>query len=65
MSLCSFGGVRFPGESISRAVWLHVHFCLSHRDAEALLFVCGVIVSYEALRQWCLKFGQQLADSGS
>jgi acyl carrier protein len=65
MSLCSFGGVRFPGERISRTVWLYVHFCLSPRDVEELLFVCGVIVSYEAIRQRCLKFGQQLADSRS
>jgi putative transposase len=50
MRLCSFGGVRFPGESISHAVWLYFHCCLSHRDVEEVLFVCGVIVSYEAIR---------------
>ena len=36
---------RFPGESISHAVWLSFRFPLSHRDVEELLFVRGVIVS--------------------
>jgi hypothetical protein len=30
-------------------------FPLSHRDVEELLFVRGVIVSYEAIRKWCRK----------
>jgi putative transposase len=29
---------------------------------EELLFVRGVIVSYEAIRKWCRKFGQQYAN---
>src|SRR2546423_1456416 len=53
---------RFPGEIISHAVWLYYRFPLSHRDVEDLLFVCGVIVSYEAIRQWCRKFGQAYAN---
>jgi putative transposase len=53
---------RFPGEIISHAVWLYFRFCLSHRDVEELLFVRGVIVSYEAIRKWCRKFGQQYAN---
>ena len=52
---------RFPGEIISHAVWLYFRFPLSHRDVEELLFVRGVIVSYEAIRKWCRKFGQQYA----
>ena len=38
---------RFPGEIIGHAVWLYFRFPLSHRDVEELLFVRGVIVSYE------------------
>jgi putative transposase len=53
---------RFPGEIISHAVWLYYRFCLSHRDVEELLFVRGVIVSYEAIRKWCRKFGQSYAN---
>ena len=37
-------------------------FPLSHRDVEELLFVRGVMVSYEAIRKWCRKFGQQFAN---
>jgi putative transposase len=53
---------RFPGEIIRHAVWLYFRFPLSHRDVEELLFVRGVIVSYEAIRKWCRKFGQQYAN---
>jgi putative transposase len=42
---------RFPAEIISHAVWLYFRFCLSYRDVEELLFVRGVIVSYEAIRK--------------
>jgi hypothetical protein len=49
---------RFPGEIISHAVWLYFRFPLSYRDVEELLFVRGVIMSYEAIRKWCWKFGQ-------
>ncbi len=53
---------RFPAEIISHGVWLYYQFCLSYRDVEELLFVRGVIVSYEAMRKWCRKFGQQYAN---
>src|SRR5262245_53231136 len=54
-------GYRFPPEIISYAVWLYPRFCLSFRDVEELLAERGVTVSYEAVRQWCLKFGQAVA----
>ena len=53
---------RFPGEIISHAVWLYYRFSLSHRDVEELLFERGIIVSYEAIRKWCRKFGQGYAN---
>jgi putative transposase len=53
---------RFPTEIISHGVWLYFRFCLSYRDVEELLFVRGLIVSYEAIRKWCRKFGQQYAN---
>ena len=52
---------RFPAEIISHAVWLYHRFCLSFRDVEELLAQRGVTVSYEAVRQWCRKFGQEFA----
>ena len=48
---------RFPPAIISHAVWLYHRFCLSFRDVEEILAERGVSVSYEAVRQWCLKFG--------
>jgi putative transposase len=53
---------RFPVEIISRGVWLYSRFCLSYRDVEEPLFARGVLVSNEAMRQWCGKFGQQYAN---
>jgi hypothetical protein len=53
---------RFPGEIFSHAVWLSCRFCLSYRDVEELLFARGVTVTYEAIRQWCRKFGQSYAN---
>jgi putative transposase len=53
---------RFPVEIISHAVWLYFRFCLSYRDVEELLFARGVIVTYEAIRKWCRKFGQPYAN---
>src|SRR5919108_1648897 len=57
-----YRGYRFPPEIISYAVWLYHRFCLSFRDVEELLAERGVTVSYEAVRQWCLKFGQAFAN---
>jgi transposase-like protein len=48
---------RFPGEIISYAVWLYYRFTLSFRDIELLLAERGVQVTYESIRQWCVKFG--------
>src|SRR5713101_6405159 len=53
---------RFPVEIISHAVWLYFRFCLSFRDVEELLLERGVVVTYEAIRNWCRKFGQQYAN---
>ena len=53
---------RFPVEIISHAVWLYFRFCLSFRDGEELLCERGVVVTYEAIRKWCRKFGQQDAN---
>ena len=49
---------RFPPDIISYAVWLYFRFNLSHRDIEDLLAQRGVIVSYESIRLWCIKFGR-------
>ena len=53
----------FPPEIISHAVWLYHRFTLSFRDVEDLLAERGIIVSYEGIRYWCLKFGPAYARS--
>jgi putative transposase len=48
---------RFPSEIVSHAIWLYHRFCLSFREVEELLAERGILVTYESVRQWCLKFG--------
>jgi putative transposase len=47
---------------ISHAVWRYFRFCRSDRDVEELLFARGILVTYEAIRQWYRKFGQATAN---
>ena len=56
---------RFPSENIRYAVWLYHRFNLSYRDIEDLLFQRGVVVSYETIRQWCIKFGRSMSGFGA
>ena len=53
---------RFPHEIISYSVWLYFRFPLSFRDVEEMLAMRGVFLSYETVREWCLKFGQTYAN---
>jgi putative transposase len=57
-----YKGFRFPPEMISHTVWLYFRFSLSFRDGEELLAQRGIVVTYETVRQWCLKFGQSYAN---
>ena len=52
---------RFPADIISHAVWLYYRFCLSFREVEELLAERGIIVTYESVRRWCLKFSPAYA----
>jgi len=52
---------RFPPEIIQYAVWLYHRFNLSQRDIEDLLAERRIIVSYESIRLWCIKFGPKFA----
>jgi len=58
----TYTGYRFPAEIISHAVWLYFRFSLSYRDVEELMAARGMSVTYETIRQWCQKFGQQYAN---
>src|SRR5512135_2169618 len=57
----SYAGYRFPAEVIGDAVWLYFRFPLSLRMVEEMLAARGLLVSHETVRQWGLKFGQEIA----
>jgi putative transposase len=56
-----YHGYRFPPEVIGHAVWLYFRFHLSFRDVQDLLAERGIVVSHEAIRQWCTRFGPTYA----
>ncbi|MBJ6128530.1 IS6 family transposase [Microvirga splendida] len=58
-----YRGYRFPAEIISQAVWLYHSFSLSLREVKLILAARGVIVSYETIREWSLRFGRTYANS--
>jgi putative transposase len=61
MQVPSYRQHRYPAEIIAHCVRLYYRFPLSYRSVEELMFERGVIVSYEAIRRWCLKFGPLIA----
>jgi putative transposase len=52
---------RFPAQIIAHAVWLYYRFPLSLRLVEEMMLERGIVVSYEAIRQWGRKFGPTYA----
>ena len=57
-----YRGFRYPAEAIQHAVWLYHCFSLSLRDVETILTARGIVVSYESIREWGLRFGRQFAN---
>ena len=53
---------RFPSEIMSHCVWLYYTFPLSYRAIEQMMLYRGIEVTYETIREWCQKFGQQYAN---
>ncbi len=53
---------RFPPQIIAHAVWLYFRFPLSLRLVEEMLLELGIIVYYETVRRWAMKFGVAYAD---
>ena len=58
-----YRGFRFPAEIIEHAVWLYHCFSLSLRDVELILAARGIVVSYESIRDWGLRFGRMFANT--
>ena len=56
-----YHGYRFPADIIAHALWLYHRFTLSYRDIEDLLAERGILVSYESIRLWCIRFGPSYA----
>ena len=52
---------RFPPAIIAHAVWVYFRFPLSLRLVEEMLHERGIVVSYETLRRWAMKFGRDYA----
>ena len=59
----AYRGFRFPAEIISHAVWLYHCFSLSLRDVEMILAQRGIVVSYESIRAWGLRFGRAFSNA--
>ncbi len=52
---------RSPPEIIAHAVWLYFRFPLSLQLVEEMLLERGIVVSYETVRRWAVKFGPAYA----
>ena len=58
-----YRGFRYPPEVIQHAVWLYHCFSLSLHDVELIMAARGVVVSYESIRAWGLRFGRLFANT--
>ena len=57
----SYRNHRFLPQIIAHAVWLYYRFPLSLRLVEEMLLERGIVVSYETIRRWGVKFGPAYA----
>ncbi|QND62033.1 IS6 family transposase [Mesorhizobium huakuii] len=56
-AIVSYKRHRFPPQIIAHAVWLYYRFPMSLRLVEEMLLERGIVVSYETIRRWGIKFG--------
>ena len=61
LSSVSYKRHRFPPAIIAHAVWIYFRFPLSLRLVEKMLLERGIVVSYETVRRWAIKFGRAYA----
>jgi putative transposase len=61
LSPVSYKRHRFPPQIIAHAVWLYFRFPLSLRLVGEMLLERGIVVSYETVRRWAIKFGADYA----
>lgn len=55
--LVSYKRHRLPPQTIAHAIWLYLRFPRSVRLVEEMLLERGLMVSYETVRRWAMKFG--------
>jgi putative transposase len=53
---------RFRAEVSEHAVWPDHWLSLSVRDVELILAARGIVISYESIRKWSLRFGRLYAN---
>ena len=58
-----YRGFRYPAEVIQHVVWLYHCFSLSLRDIGIVLATREIVVSYESIRAWSLRFGRLFANT--
>ena len=51
-----------PRRDHNHCVWLYFRFAMSFCVVEEMLAMRGVALTYETVREWCLKFGQTYAN---
>src|SRR5580658_3496397 len=54
---------RYPSDVIALVVLWRLRCKLSLRDLPEMLLVCGIVVSYEAVRDWEAKLTPALAEA--
>jgi putative transposase len=59
--LLSVQSPSLPAVIISHSVWLYFRFALSSAMLQRC-WRCAVVLSYETIREWSLKFGQPYAN---
>lgn len=52
---------RFPPEFTQHVVWLEHCFTQRGHDIEDLMVECGIAISYESIRLWCIEFSPKFA----
>ncbi len=57
-----YRGFRYPAEVSEHAVWMYHCFSLSLRDVETILAARSIVVSYETIRDWGLRFRRLFAN---
>ena len=55
-------GYRFPWKLIYHCIYLYHRFSHSYRDIEEMMFLRGIQISYESIRQWCLKLSYKFTE---